>query len=226
MLYLKTPAYNKIPPELLRWPTIVWHNFCTFLLWVWLKTCFRMRVQGKEHIPKKTCSFVTISNHTSMVDVPVMAVVVWPRPIGFMAKQELFKHPIAARYFHAMGTFSVNRDKLELASIKSALTILKSNRWLLGLFPEGTRSEADETGIASVGKAKRGTAYLAHAAQVPILPMGIARMGPDRKDIFVCVGALIPYHEDLNLMTETVEGAIRALSSQAREWGQQVCKAG
>lgn len=219
MLHLIKPTYNKLEPANLGWMTILSQNFCTFLLLVWLKTCFRMRIRGKEHLSKKPHSMVTISNHTSMLDVPIMAVVIWPHPIGFMAKQELFKHPIAARYFYWMGTFAVNRDKLELSSIKSALTLLKTNRWTLGLFPEGTRTKT-ETGEVQVGKAKRGTAYLAHSAKVPIQPMGIVRVGPDKKDIFVCVGPLIPYHEDQAEMTNIVEVALSKLTEQARQWAE------
>lgn len=219
MLHLIRPTYNKLESTNLGWATILAQNFCTLLLLIWLKTCYRMRIRGKANLSKENHSMVTISNHTSMLDVPIMAVVIWPHPIGFMAKKELFEHPIAARYFYWMGTFAVNREKLELASIKSALTLLKTNRWTLGLFPEGTRVVSD-TGEVVVGKAKRGTAYLAHAAKVPVQPMGIVRVGPAKKDIFVCVGPLIPYHEDLAEMTSTVEAALKVLTDEARQWAE------
>jgi len=167
MLHLIRPTYNKLNPANLGLFTVLSQNFCTYFLVLWLRFCFRLRIRGKENLTQKRQSVVTISNHTSLLDVPIMSVVIWPRPISFMAKQELFEHPIVGRYFYAMGTFAVNRKKLELATIKSALTVLKTNWWTLGLFPEGTRVTT-ETGEVIVGKAKKGTAYLAHAAKVSV----------------------------------------------------------
>lgn len=111
-----------------------------------------------------------------------------------------------------MGAFAVNREKLEVSTVKTALSILKTADWALGLFPEGTRKQ-ENAGTGNVSEAKKGVAYFAAASQLPILPISIAWLGPGKKRVYVRVGELIPPPEgkDLETTTRRLEEALAEL---------------
>lgn len=208
----KKPQFSKITEGQLNEFIAFLMCLSVFLLWAWLTVCYKLKVGGRENLPKQPISYVAAANHTSNLDPPIVAVAIRYHAISFMAKQELYRNWIAGRYFYAMGTFAVNREKMELSTLKSALTVLKTGRWALGIFPEGTRSED-----GSVGQAKKGVAYFAHAAKVGVLPLGIVRTGPNRKHIYVQIGELIPYQEDLEAMAAKVQAEIALLVEKAQQ---------
>src|SRR5947207_11723326 len=70
---------------------------------------FSMDVRGTEYVPLSG-PVVLCMNHESLLDIPLV-VVSSPRPIRFMAKRELFAKPAAARFFHELGGFPVERDE-------------------------------------------------------------------------------------------------------------------
>jgi 1-acyl-sn-glycerol-3-phosphate acyltransferase len=125
-----------------------------------------------------------------------------------MAKQELFQHWFSKRFYRLMGSFSVNRDKVEVSTIKSAKAVLQSGNWHLGIFPEGTRSEVGE-----VKEVKKGAAFMAKMAKAPILPIGITRSGTDLKDITVRIGKLIPCEGDVDEIAEKLQQALIELTN-------------
>ena len=104
-----------------------------------------------------------------------------------MAKEELFHVPVLfLLFFNFLGAFSVNREKLEIATIRSAKAALTTS-WLLGIFPEGTRIKGGK-----IGNINKGFGYLAKATQSEIVPIGI--IGSDTKcgKLIVRIGKPIP----------------------------------
>ncbi len=202
------PAYNKLEDSQLGWPHIVVQWLVIKLTRLWLAVCYHHRVHGLENKPKGFQSYIVASNHVSMKDPLIVAASLDFQPIAYMAKIELFKHPLAIAFFRATAAFAVNREKLELATVKSALKVLKHGKWALGLFPEGTRKKEP----SATGEAKRGVAYFAQAAKVPVLPVGFVIKG---RHIAVCVGQLIPPEGDLDDLTARIAQAIADLSTEA-----------
>ncbi len=202
--------YTKVTEKYLNgWPVIFqWINVGLFVLYYHLR--YRLRITGREHIPQG--SFILVSNHSSYNDPLALAVAIWFHPLMFMAKKELFESKIMGLYLHYLGAFSVNREKLEKSTVRSALTVLKSGRWALGIFPEGTRSQNGE-----LGSIKKGVAFFARAAKVPVLPAGILQTGPKNNHLYIKLGEPIPYQEDDEVMTEQVQSAIQALVQSCRE---------
>jgi len=142
-------------------------NFVVYIiLYPILKVLFRIEVQGKENIPQG-CGIIAASNHTSYFDPPVLAVAT-KRLVAFMAKEELFHVPVLSPIIQALGAFSVNRGKLEIATIKSAKHVLSKTKWWLGIFPEGTRVKGNK-----IGKINSGFGYLAKSTGSKVLPVGI-----------------------------------------------------
>lgn len=126
---------------------------------------FRMKVEGKENIPKEGGMILAV-NHRSNLD-PVIAGYSCPRPLTFMAKSELFKNPIFGKLITALGAFPVHRGSGDIAAIRSAFSILKDGRAML-IFPEGHRVKEGET-----PKAQPGVAMIAQRAKVPVIPVFI-----------------------------------------------------
>jgi len=111
-----------------------------------------------------------------------------------MAKEELFHVPILSQLIQTLGAFAVNREKLEISTIKSAKNILSKTKWLLGIFPEGTRVRGN-----IVGKINPGFAYLAKTTNSKVLPVGIAynrRDCPIIGKLIVRIGAPIDVQEN------------------------------
>lgn len=135
------------------------------VLAVFFRCSFRLKVEGKENIPKEGGMILAV-NHRSNLD-PVIAGYTCPRPLTFMAKSELFKNPIFGKLITALGAFPVHRGSGDIGAIRSAFSILKDGRAML-IFPEGHRVKEGET-----PKAQPGVAMIAQRAKVPVIPVFI-----------------------------------------------------
>jgi 1-acyl-sn-glycerol-3-phosphate acyltransferase len=104
--------------------------------------------------------------------------------IHFMAKKEIFSNFIISYLLHKVGAFPVNRQDADYGAIKKAYQLLKENK-IVGLFPEGSRSESGH-----IQKAYNGAALIAARSGVPVLPMAIA--GPYRlfRPVHIYIGSL------------------------------------
>ena len=138
------------------------------LLWLPVKLLFPVRVQNRERVPEG--AMVLCAPHSSMID-PVLLMMAlgirrFPR---FMAKRELFAKPLLGGILRGMGVFPVDRGKADMQAIRTALGILKKGG-ILGIFPEGTRVHAEET-----GSARSGAIMLASHTGAPLVPVWLTR---------------------------------------------------
>ncbi|MEZ4628809.1 MAG: lysophospholipid acyltransferase family protein [Eubacteriales bacterium] len=69
---------------------------------------------------------ILISNHFSLGD-PIRLAMVAPRPIHFMAKQELFDTPIKRFFLKSLLAFPVYRKQADMLSLKQAMGVLEKN---------------------------------------------------------------------------------------------------
>jgi len=127
----------------------------------------RLRVEGLERAPKRTC--VLVCNHLSNFDVLVLATQ-WPRPIRFVAKAELFRIPVFGQAMRAAHMIRVDRQGGEgdRHVLEGAVPIVRDVADVL-FFPEGTRSET-----GALRPFKKGASVLAISAGVPVVPMALA----------------------------------------------------
>lgn len=109
-----------------------------------------------------------VANHQSNYDIPLLFKTV-PQQIGFIAKIETKKIPIAGEWITQMnGVFMDRADKRQsLQAIKEGILKLKAGHSLV-IFPEGTRSNCD-----NLNDFKGGSLSLAKNANVPIVPIAI-----------------------------------------------------
>jgi 1-acyl-sn-glycerol-3-phosphate acyltransferase len=127
---------------------------------------YRVRIEGREHLPK-TGGFVIAPSHRSMMDILFTARIT-TRRVRFMGKASLFKVPVLGSFFSALGGFPVARDGTDRKAVRDSVTMLEAGD-VLCVYPEGTR----QNGL-KIQPLQPGAAYLAIRAGVPIVPVGIA----------------------------------------------------
>ncbi|HEX3722830.1 MAG TPA: lysophospholipid acyltransferase family protein [Nitrolancea sp.] len=123
------------------------------------------RIEGLENVPRKSGALV-ISNHLHNSD-PILLVAAYPRPLLWMAKKEVFGVPFIGWVADSAGAFPVDRGSADRAALRNAERLLRED-FLVGVFPEGTRSTSG--GLKDVYP---GVALIAVKSGVPILPTAI-----------------------------------------------------
>lgn len=113
---------------------------------------FRISVRGKKNIPASG-PLMIVCNHASHLDPPLLGAWLW-RPMGMMAKSELFEIPVLGFYIRKLGAFAIKRGESDRAAIKRTVDIIRDNGAVL-VFPEGTRTtdgslQAAQSGVAMI----------------------------------------------------------------------------
>src|SRR5215218_2321824 len=125
----------------------------------------RIEVTGVEHLPRSGPALLAC-NHIGYVDFVYGGVA--PARIGrrvrFMAKRELFDHPVSGPIMRACRHIEVDRADGE-ASATRARELLEAGE-LVGIFPEATISRAME-----IKDLKTGAVRIAATAGVPLIPV-------------------------------------------------------
>jgi len=134
------------------------------------KTAFRVLgqridVRGQEQLPRSGGALLAI-NHVGYADFVYagLAGERIGRLVRFMAKREVFDHPVGGRLMRAMKHISVDRTDGE-GSLRVAADYLRRGE-LVGIFPEATISRAFE-----LKELKTGAVRIAAAAEVPLFPV-------------------------------------------------------
>lgn len=122
-------------------------------------------IVGMENVPK-TGPCIMASNHMNIAEVPLISSH-FPRRIVWMAKKELFETPVLNLLYILSGQIPVKRHEADMKALRLARRALKRGH-VLGMFPEGTRSQ-DHV----MHKAEPGTALIALRTGAPILPVAV-----------------------------------------------------
>ena len=111
---------------------------------------YRIRVTGRENFPKDG-GILLCANHIHALDPPVVGITS-PRPVHFMAKEELFEAPILKGLIPKLNAFPVKRGMSDRKAMRTGLSLLREGK-VVGLFPEGTRSQDGklQEGLAGAG---------------------------------------------------------------------------
>jgi len=125
------------------------------------------QLSGTEHVPR-TGGALLAFNHVSYVDFILggYAAVPSKRLVRFMAKKEIFDHPVAGPVMRSMHHVPVDRAE-GAASMQHALRLLRAGE-LVGIFPEATISRSFE-----VKEIKSGATRIAAEAGVPLVPVAL-----------------------------------------------------
>ena len=133
------------------------------LLWV-----FGMKVIGAENEPSyEDGSCLLCANHLGALDPFCIAAALNRRKLCFMAKKELFKTKIGAKFFYSLGAFPIDRAGADVGAVKGTIRLLQDGH-CTALFPQGTRCPGVHP---SETKIKAGAGLIAARAGVPVLPV-------------------------------------------------------
>jgi 1-acyl-sn-glycerol-3-phosphate acyltransferase len=138
-------------------------GFCACVIRCFCRT--RVEVRGLENVPREGGA-VLVANHASYLDPPVMAIAL-RRQVHFMAREEILNVPLLGPLLRRCGVFAVRQATADRAAIRRAMALLAEGR-LIGIFPEGTRSEH-----GGLQAAQPGAALIASKAGVPLIPVAI-----------------------------------------------------
>lgn len=130
---------------------------------------FRVSVQGLENLPEEG-GLIVASNHRSHLDPPVLNSV-FPEPLFFVAKEELFRPPLGPILKH-MRAIPIKRGSGDLYVLEKVRELLEAGCNVC-IFPEGTRAMPGE-----FLRPKTGVGLLAVRTGSPVLPVYID--GTDR----------------------------------------------
>jgi 1-acyl-sn-glycerol-3-phosphate acyltransferase len=161
----------------ISWPTVVdavrgrlTKTICDDRLESWSQAVvenarIQLTVAGREHLAKGE-TYLVMSNHQSLYDIPVLFHVIGPN-VRMVTKKELFNVPVFGGALSAAGFISIDRSDRHHAirSLDKARALLASGThvWIA---PEGTRSRTGD-----LLPFKKGAFYLAFEAGLPILPV-------------------------------------------------------
>lgn len=171
---------------------------------------YRLEVYGQENIPK-TNDYIVVGNHLSTLDPPLVCHIL-PHRVAYMAKKELFYHPLLKVMLDWLGTFAVDRDNVGLSTIKTAKSIRSTKKWVLGLFPQGTREKGNE-----IHNVTKGFVKLAKTTKSNILPIGIIGTDNPKKipftgKIIVKIGPVIELSDNQDEMFDKWIESIQELT--------------
>ena len=166
----------------------LWVVFKPFVFWPF----YNFKFIGDRNKLKGT-RIIVAPNHVSYLDPHIVA---WSirRKCAYMAKKELFEESLyMARNISRLGGFAVNREKLEVSTIKTAKEVFKAN-WDLCIFPQGGIRKNKK-----IENINRGFIAIAKMMKVPILPLSISGLEQynwnpfNRKPVEISIGEPISY---------------------------------
>lgn len=138
----------------------------------------RLRIEGVKNIPRKGGAILA-ANHRSASDWPAIGVSC-PRPLRWMAKDDLFDVPVIGPFARLFRAFPVRRGTADRAALRIAEELVAGGDALV-IFPEGAVSET-----ATLQPFKHGLALVALRTGAPVVP--VALIGTER---------LVPYGKNL-----------------------------
>ncbi|WP_281886877.1 1-acyl-sn-glycerol-3-phosphate acyltransferase [Paenibacillus sp. YYML68] len=184
------------------------------MLYIFFRTLFRMmfavlfrlKTEGEENIPREG-PVVLCANHTSNWDPPVLGSML-DRKVHYMAKAELFELPVLKQVLPRIGAFPVKRGGVSKESIRLSIQLLKDGN-MIGVFPEGTRSNAG-------GMGKKGAASLALKSGATVIPAAIVGNYSLFRPMKVIYGRPIDLSEYADAGSEGLEQATDLIMSTIR----------
>ncbi|SES33893.1 1-acyl-sn-glycerol-3-phosphate acyltransferase [Psychrobacillus sp. OK032] len=188
------------------------YSFAKTVVFSVLNPLYRFEVIGADKFPKEG-GILLCSNHIAALDPPVVGINA-PRPVNFMAKEELFRMPILKSILPGVRAFPVKRGMSDRDALRQAIKLLKDGE-VVGLFPEGTRSKDGQ-----LGKGFSGAGFFALRGDANVVPCAI--IGPYKrfKRLKIVYGDAIdiqPYRErkaSAEEVTEVIMAHIAELLEQ------------
>lgn len=141
-----------------------------WLIFISMRLCYRLRVQGREHIPKRGAALV-VCNHVSFMDALVLGGAS-PRPLRFVMDQPIFDSPWLKWWFQLVGAIPIESERRSPGAIRRALDDVSEalrHGEVVMVFPEGRLTPDGE-----IHAFRRGLETILARDDVPVIPAGLA----------------------------------------------------
>lgn len=195
---------------------IFWQKCSWVVLLIVFFLFYKLKITGRETIPDK--KLIVAPNHICYFDPFLVSYATW-KPLAYMAKKELFeKNWLGATMLDELAAFAVNRENLEISTMKTVKEVFKTKDWSLGIFPEGGIRKNK-----TIGKITKGFAVIAKAAKCDILPVAIIGLekynwNPFKKvPVNVTIGTPISYELELDEIIEQWRQQITSMNGYTLE---------
>ncbi|WP_081948947.1 MFS transporter [Litchfieldella xinjiangensis] len=140
------------------------------LVFALVHVIYRMRFQGRHHIPVRGAALV-VCNHVSFMDALVLGGAS-PRPLRFLMDQPIYESPWLNWWFRIVGAIPVDSDRRDPGNVRRALNevshALRQGEVVM-LFPEGRLTPDGE-----IQRFRRGLDMILARDPVPVVPAGLA----------------------------------------------------
>lgn len=199
----------------------LWYGFLQVTCRLVAISACRIRVVGREHVPRKGGGLL-LSNHQSHLD-PVLVGLACDRRLNYLARESLFRFAAFRWLIQSLDAIPIDREGVGLSGLKETLRRLKQEELVL-IFPEGTRTRDGE-----ISPLRPGFCALARRGRAPLVPVGLdgaftafprSALFPRPARLAVVFGEpLLP--EELAALSDEalvaeVEGRIRSCHAAAR----------
>jgi acyl-[acyl-carrier-protein]-phospholipid O-acyltransferase / long-chain-fatty-acid--[acyl-carrier-protein] ligase len=145
----------RIPDSLLR-----------LFLWVTTHTLYRVRVQGREHIPSREGALL-VSNHLSLFDAMLLQTSI-DRPIRFLMAREMYEQRWVKPFARVMGVIPISprqRPREMVQALNTASEAIRKGE-VVCIFAEG-----QITRIGQLLPFRRGIERIMRGVEAPIIPV-------------------------------------------------------
>ncbi len=126
-------------------------------------------VVGLENLPDSG-PYIIVSNHSSFADHFLLSAIYhfsFNEKLMYLTKKESFETWHSRVWHNATGCIPVDRDKIDMNSIKNIINYIKKGR-IIVIYPEGTRGSGEK-----LLPFKSGAFKIAAMMKVPIIPIGL-----------------------------------------------------
>jgi 1-acyl-sn-glycerol-3-phosphate acyltransferase len=142
------------------------HRFAYLVCATGMPTLFSLRIEGGQYIPRSGPALL-VANHQSFLD-PILLGLCTSRPLRYLARRTLFKHPLFAALIRALRAVPIDQEGVGKEGLRTILDELQAGEAVV-VFPEGER-----TRDGRMSPLKPGVHLLVRRTQAPIVPIGIA----------------------------------------------------
>ncbi len=152
--------------------TIVPEFVMRFASWLLVRTLYRLRARGIDHVPDEGAALV-VCNHVSYMDALLLAASI-PRPVRFVMYHRIFNIPGLRWIFRTARAIPIAGAKEDPALMEKAFEEIEAalaNGEVVGIFPEGALTKDGD-----IAPFKGGVERILARRPVPVVPMALRGM--------------------------------------------------
>ncbi|MEC9485267.1 MAG: lysophospholipid acyltransferase family protein [Candidatus Izemoplasma sp.] len=183
-------------------------------------THVKITVEGMEHLPKDP-GFTIFSNHTSLMDIPVLMYKLYEYPVAFLQKKVVANLFSVGKWTPELGCVNIDRTNPRKGAEAIIQTIkhVKQGSTMV-IFPEGTRGSE----IGELLPFKDGAFKVALKSKAPLVPITIVKpkrykkiIWPLKKPIKLIIHPPLQYNTYKNLKSQELSERVKEIIKKSLE---------